>query len=115
MVFPERGGPKELEVKREREELWDLQEDRESKASREILALKESREKKVNNKITMIIITMITTKVKLIKKKKGKKRINNLWSKTITIIEIIEMVSFELSKELKMIFRLEKRKNSESP
>ena len=31
----------------EREELWDLQEDRESKVSREILALKESREKKV--------------------------------------------------------------------
>ena len=50
---------------------------------------------------------MIMTKVKLIKKK-GKKRIKNLWSKTITIIEIIEMVSFELSKELKMIFRLEK-------
>ena len=114
MVFPEREGSKELEEKREREELWDLQEDRESKASREILALKESREKKVNNKITMIIITMITTKVKLILKK-GKKRIKNLWSKTITIIEIIEMVSFELSKELKMIFRLEKRKNSESP
>ena len=73
MVFPEREGPKELEEKREREELWDLQEDRESKASREILALKESREKKVNNKITMIIITMITTKVKLIKKKKERK------------------------------------------
>ena len=73
MVFPEREGPKELEEKREREELWDLQEDRESKASREILALKESREKKVNNRITMIIITMITTKVKLIKKKKERK------------------------------------------
>ena len=73
MVFPEREGSKELEGKREREELWDLQEDRESKASREILALKESREKKVNNKITMIIITMITTKVKLIKKKKERK------------------------------------------
>ena len=53
--------------------MWDLQEDRESKASREILALKESREKKVNNRITMIIITMITTKVKLIKKKKERK------------------------------------------
>ena len=73
MVFPEKEGPKELEEKWEREELWDLQEDRESKASREILALKESREKKVNNKITMIIITMITTKVKLIKKKKERK------------------------------------------
>ena len=34
MVFPEREGLKELEGKREREELWDLQEDRESKASR---------------------------------------------------------------------------------
>ena len=76
MVFPEREGPKELEEKREREELWDLQEDRESKASREILALKESREKKVNSKIMMmiiiiiiliiIIITMIMTKLQVI-------------------------------------------------
>ena len=74
MVFPEKEGPKELEEKREREELWDLQEDRESKASREILALKESREKKVNSKITMIIRTMIMTKVKIIEKKKGERR-----------------------------------------
>ena len=66
MVFPGREGPKELGGKREREELWDLQEDRESKASREILALKESREKKVNNKTMMIIIIMIMTKLQVI-------------------------------------------------
>ena len=76
MVFPAREGLKESGGKR------DLQENRESKASREILALKESREKKVSNKITMIIIIM--TKVKL--KTKKKKRIKKLWSKTITII-----------------------------
>ena len=76
MVFPEKEGSKELEEKREREELWDLQEDRESKASREILALKESREKKVNNKVKLIRK----------EKKKRKKRIKKLWSKTITII-----------------------------
>ena len=68
MVFPEKEGPKELEEKREREELWDLQEDRESKASREILALKESREKKVNNKIILII--KIMTKLQVIFAKK---------------------------------------------
>ena len=50
---------------------------------------------------------MIMTKVKLIKKKRKEKN-NKFVVKTITIIEIIEMVSFELSKELKMIFRLEK-------
>ena len=66
MVFPGREGPKELGGKREREELWDLQEDRESKASREILALKESREKKVNNKTMMIIIIMIMKKFQVI-------------------------------------------------
>ena len=66
MVFPEREGSKELGEKREREELWDLQEDRESKASREILALKESREKKVNNKTMMIIIIMIMKKLQVI-------------------------------------------------
>ena len=68
MVFPEKEGPKELEEKREREELWDLQEDRESKASREILALKESREKKVNNKTMMIIIIMTTAKLIFVNK-----------------------------------------------
>ena len=66
MVFQEREGLKESGGRREREELWDLQENRESKVSRETLALKESREKKVNDKITMIIIIM--TKVKLNKK-----------------------------------------------
>ena len=68
MVFPERDGLKELRGKWEREELWDLQEDRESKASREILALKESREKKVNNKIILII--KIMTKLQVIFAKK---------------------------------------------
>ena len=68
MVFQEREGLKESGGRREREELWDLQENRESK---------ESREKKVNNKIMMIIIIM--TKVKLNKKKM-------LWSKTITMM-----------------------------
>ena len=77
MVFQEREGLKESGGRREREELWDLQENRESKVSRETLALKESREKKVNDKITMIIIIM--TKVKLNKKKM-------LWSKTITMM-----------------------------
>ena len=77
MVFQEREGLKESGGRREREELWDLQENRESKVSREILALKESKEKKVNNKILMIIIIM--TKVKLDKKKM-------LWSKTITMM-----------------------------
>ena len=66
MVFQEREGLKESGGRREREELWDLQENRESKVSREILAIKESREKKVDNKIMMIIIIM--TKVKLNKK-----------------------------------------------
>ena len=65
MVFQEREGLKESGGRRQREELWDLQENRESKVSRETLALKESREKKVNNKITMIIIIIIMTKVKL--------------------------------------------------
>ena len=67
MVFQEREGLKESGGRREREDLWDLQENRESKVSRETLALKESREKKVNDKIMMIIIIM--TKVKLNKKK----------------------------------------------
>ena len=77
MVFPAREGLKESGGKR------DLQENRESKASREILALKESRENKVTNKITMIIIIM--TKVKLKKKKKKDKKVvvknyyNNSW------------------------------------
>ena len=57
MVFLGREGLKELGERREREELWDLQENRESKASREILALKGSRGKKVNSKI-MIIMTI---------------------------------------------------------
>ena len=65
MVFQEREGLKESGGRREREELWDLQENREGKVSRETLALKESREKKVNNKITMIIMIIIMTKVKL--------------------------------------------------
>ena len=69
VVFPEREGLKELGGKWEREELWDLQEDRESKASREILALKESREKKVTNKIILIIKIMTKLQVIFAKKK----------------------------------------------
>ena len=75
MVFREREGLKELGERREREELWDLQENRESKASREILAPKESREKKVNNNITIMIIIM--TKAKLIFLEKNMRSINN--------------------------------------
>ena len=58
MVFLGREGLKELGERREREELGDLQENRESKALRVILALKESRGKKVNSKI-MIIMTIL--------------------------------------------------------
>ena len=77
MVFPEREGLKELGGRREREELWDLQENRERKASREILALKESTEKKVNNKTMMIIIIMTTAKLIYV---------NKMWSNNNTML-----------------------------